>query len=164
MPFPQLANYGSSIFPAKLTFLSGGELYKTCIEKSGSLPEIDESPESMVEKGEQMMKIHYSHRYDRLRERMSSLHPSLDAWLVEFMYGRARSRPGFLTQRERQLCALSAMAGQIVSQQFRSTIMSALNDGSNLEEVRGVLDHTSLVWGESYQSMVDALWADLNKR
>lgn len=117
-----------------------------------------------MEKGEQLMKTHYSHRYQRLRERMTSLHPSLDAWLVEFMYGRARGRSGFLTQRERQLCALSAMAGQIVSQQFRSTIMSALNDGSNLEEVRGVLDHTALVWGDSYQSMVDALWADLNKR
>lgn len=116
-----------------------------------------------VERGEAEMHLAFCHKYPRLRERMAELHPALDRWMVDTVWGRLRSRTG-LAAKERQLCALAALAGNIVWPQFKSSIIVALNSGCTLEEVRSVLDQTEKVWGTSAQIMVDALWTDLNKK
>jgi hypothetical protein len=46
------------------------------------------------------------------------------------------------------------MAGTVVFPQFRSVIIGALNCGATLEEVRGILDQTELLWGDISQTMV----------
>lgn len=53
---------------------------------------------------------------------MASLHPALDKWLTDTLYGRIRVRPG-LDIKMRQLCALSALSGDIVWPQFCSSII-----------------------------------------
>jgi 4-carboxymuconolactone decarboxylase len=119
--------------------------------------------DAFIQRGEAEMRQAYCHKYPRLRERMEELHPALDKWMVDTVYGRLRARPG-LGPKEGQLCALAALAGNIVWPQFRSSIMVALNSGCTLEEVRSVLDQTERVWGTTAQMMVDGLWTDLNKK
>lgn len=75
-----------------------------------------------VQRGESEMHLAFCHKYPRLRERMAELHPALDRWMVDTVYGRLRSRPG-LSPKERQLCALAALAGNIVWPQFKSSII-----------------------------------------
>jgi alkylhydroperoxidase/carboxymuconolactone decarboxylase family protein YurZ len=76
------------------------------------------------ERGEAEMHLAFCHKYPRLRERMAELHPALDRWMVDTVWGRLRSRTG-LAAKERQLCALAALAGNIVWPQFKSSIIGA---------------------------------------
>ena len=45
---------------------------------------------------------------------------------------------------------------------LQSTIYSCLKAGASMEDVRGILDQTGLVWGSEAQRAVDAIWADFN--
>lgn len=108
---------------------------------------------------------------------MNSLHPALADWCIQFVYGRIKGRSE-LDLKRRQLCALSSMAGNIVFPQFRSTslifivyletdsisVYAALNAGATLEEIEIIREQTHLMWSETSQIMIDALWRDLNKR
>lgn len=92
-----------------------------------SFPEDDSFKEAVsydefVQRGEAEMHLAFCHKYPRLRERMAELHPALDRWMVDTVYGRLRARSG-LSSRERQLCALAALAGNIVWPQFKSSII-----------------------------------------
>jgi hypothetical protein len=78
--------------------------------------------DDFIEKGEAEMHLAFSHKYPRLRERMAELHPALDKWMVDTVWGRLRSRTS-LASKERQLCALAALAGNIVWPQFKSSII-----------------------------------------
>lgn len=78
--------------------------------------------DEFVERGEAEMHVAFCHKYPRLRERIAELHPALDKWMVDTVYGRLRTRPG-LTSRDRQLCALAALSGDIVWPQFKSSII-----------------------------------------
>jgi alkylhydroperoxidase/carboxymuconolactone decarboxylase family protein YurZ len=80
------------------------------------------SYQEFEERGQAEMHLAFCHKYPRLRERMAELHPALDKWMVDTVWGRLRSRPG-LGSKERQLCALAALAGNIVWPQFKSSII-----------------------------------------
>eukprot|EP01125_Pyxidicula_operculata_P018330 TRINITY_DN6505_c0_g1_i1.p1 TRINITY_DN6505_c0_g1~~TRINITY_DN6505_c0_g1_i1.p1 ORF type:complete len:524 (-),score=80.48 TRINITY_DN6505_c0_g1_i1:78-1649(-) len=115
-------------------------------------------------RGKEVLKKVYGNSYSKYRARMKKLHPQLDKWLLEFGYGRLRSRDTCLDQKTRQLSILLSIANNISFIQFRSMILGALNLGATVEEVRGVLDACELVWGVNSQTVVDALWVDLNKK
>jgi alkylhydroperoxidase/carboxymuconolactone decarboxylase family protein YurZ len=102
----------------------------------------------------------YGVKHKVFEQRCRLLHPAYGRWVVEFMYGRVRSRPG-PDQKTRALCEMAALGGQFVLPQFQGGLMSALTVGATLEEVRGVLDLVADVWGPEQQAMVDSLWSDV---
>jgi len=71
------------------------------------------------------------------------MHPDIDKLIVEFPYGRILSRPcDKLTPKERELCSLACLAGQIVFPQMHSHILGALNTGASMQEIRSIFDQT----------------------
>mmetsp|Transcript_34843 Transcript_34843/g.56394 ORF Transcript_34843/g.56394 Transcript_34843/m.56394 type:complete len:100 (-) Transcript_34843:45-344(-) len=92
---------------------------------------------------------------------MALLHPDLDQWMVRVGYGMILSRPG-PTPRERELCAVAALAGLSVSPQLISHIRGALRVGATREECRAVLDHTEAIFGAAAQEEVDAVWMTID--
>ena len=83
----------------------------------------------------------------------------MEKFVIQFAYGTVLSREG-LSPRERELCALSCLTGQIVLPQFHSHLFGALNAGATMEDIRGILDQTEHVWGRNEQSIVDGYWLD----
>eukprot|EP00123_Amoebidium_parasiticum_P022542 comp8964_c0_seq1/m.4161 comp8964_c0_seq1/g.4161 ORF comp8964_c0_seq1/g.4161 comp8964_c0_seq1/m.4161 type:complete len:576 (-) comp8964_c0_seq1:513-2240(-) len=130
-------------------------------ENNSGFKTAGEAHDARVKKGIDIMKSLYGHQYVRMRQKMRMLHPAVDRFITEFVYGRIHSR-GVLTQRESQLVTLACMAGQVVVPQFKSNIIQALRAGATVDECRGVLDQTYLIWGTSAQALVDALWSDMN--
>lgn len=134
--------------------------YYSSLENESGYATAGEAHKAKVEKGIDVMKKVYGHQYTRLRSKMRLMHPALDRFITEFVFGRLHSR-SVLTPREAHLVTLAALAGQIVVPQFKSNIIQALRAGATVEEVRGVLDQTNLVWGQFAQAAVDALWSDM---
>jgi len=77
----------------------------------------------------------YGDMYERLRENVRHLHPSLDAWMIDEGYGKVLSRPGLDLPR-RELCIVAACAAAEQDRQLHSHLHGALNAGV----APGVLD------------------------
>lgn len=148
------------------------------------------------------MKALYGDGYANVRKTVRMLHPALDRWMVEFLYGRMLSR-GVMTLRcvvavakgghilwiltpdhacaDKGCCARSWSCLEaphspssryggtcqvywrsLTGAALQSTIYSCLKAGASMEDVRGILDQTGLVWGSEAQRAVDAIWADFN--
>jgi len=54
--------------------------------------------------------------------------------------------------------------GQIVFPQLHSHLLGALNTGASLDQIRGILDQTEMLWGARNQAMVDGYWLDFVRR
>jgi 4-carboxymuconolactone decarboxylase len=90
----------------------------------------------------------YGSMYDRLRENIRALHPSLDEWMIVEGYGKVLSRPG-LDLGRRELCIIAACAASGQDRQLHSHLHGALNVGVTgevvrlaLEALRGLVDDT----------------------
>lgn len=81
----------------------------------------------------------YGARYARLREHVRSLHPALDAWMLEEGYGKVLSRPGLDLPR-RELCIVAACAATGQHRQLRAHLRGALNAGVHPDVVDAVLE------------------------
>lgn len=89
--------------------------------------------------GEAVCRRIYGDRYGALRERMRSLHPDLDRWIVEHGYGEVLARPA-LSLRRRELCAVAALArAGKWPKQLSAHLRGALNAGASPAEVEGAL-------------------------
>jgi 4-carboxymuconolactone decarboxylase len=96
--------------------------------------------------------------YDRLRENIRHLHPSLDEWMITDGYGKVLSRPGLDLPR-RELCIVAACAAPGQDRQLLSHFHGALNVGVDPVVIDHVLDAISGFLGADRAASARMLWA-----
>jgi 4-carboxymuconolactone decarboxylase len=109
-------------------------------------PAPDTDPEAAAEdfdlwrtRGAETCAIVYGESYEKLRQNVCELHPALDEWMIVDGYGKVLSRPG-VDLRTRELCVVAACAVSGQQRQLHSHLHGALNSGSSVGEIAGVLD------------------------
>jgi 4-carboxymuconolactone decarboxylase len=100
----------------------------------------------------------YGSMYDRLRENIRHLHPSLDEWMITDGYGKVLSRPGLDLPR-RELCIVAACAAPGQDRQLLSHFHGALNVGVDPVVIDHVLDAISGFLGADRAASARMLWA-----
>jgi 4-carboxymuconolactone decarboxylase len=100
----------------------------------------------------------YGSMYDRLRENIRHLHPSLDEWMITEGYGKVLSRPG-LDLRRRELCIVAACAAAGQDRQLHSHFHGALNVGVDPVVIDHVLDAIADFLGPDRTATARMLWA-----
>jgi 4-carboxymuconolactone decarboxylase len=100
----------------------------------------------------------YGSMYDRLRENIRHLHPSLDEWMITEGYGKVLSRPGLDLPR-RELCIVAACAAAGQDRQLLSHYHGALNVGVDPVVIDHVLDALRDVLGADRAASARMLWA-----
>lgn len=100
----------------------------------------------------------YGSMYDRLRENIRHLHPSLDEWMITEGYGKVLSRPGLDLPR-RELCIVAACAAAGQDRQLHSHFHGALNVGVDPLVIDQVLDAIADVLGADRAAPARMLWA-----
>ena len=90
-------------------------------------------------RGPQVCETVYGSAYRRLRERVASLHPELDRWMVVGGYGRVLGRPG-LDLAARELCVVALLAAWDAPEQLHSHLRGALHAGATLAEVERAVE------------------------
>ena len=106
-----------------------------------------EDPASWDARGEEVCRRVYGVQYDALRERVRTLHPDLEKWMVAEGYGKVLGRPG-LELRVRELCIVGMLAVLGAARQLHSHLRGALNVGADPEEVEDALAR-SLRWADA---------------
>ncbi|MFH1891684.1 MAG: hypothetical protein ABIK83_03270 [Candidatus Zixiibacteriota bacterium] len=104
-----------------------------------------ESSEKWQNRGERLCRKVYGSNYEPLRDRIKSLSPDLDQWMVWEGYGKVLSRDG-VPSALRELCTCSALVvtGDIV--QLHSHMIGAIHVGASwrmLEEMIDLLNGTA---------------------
>ena len=97
------------------------------------------APAEWRRRGEAVCARVYGAQYERLRERVASLHPDLEAWMLEEGYGKVLGRPG-LALGVRELCVVATLVPQDAPAQLRSHLRGALNVGVPVEDVEEALE------------------------
>lgn len=100
----------------------------------------------------------YGSMYDRLRENIRHLHPSLDEWMITDGYGKVLSRPGLDLPR-RELCIVAACAAAGQDRQLHSHFHGALNVGVDPVVIDHVLDAIGAFLGADRAASARMLWA-----
>jgi 4-carboxymuconolactone decarboxylase len=102
--------------------------------------EANASPDSaeVHRRGEEACRLVYGDKYDALRGAIASLHPALDAWMLEDGYGKVLSRTG-LTLAQRELCIVAACAASEQLPQLKSHLYGALNCGATADDLAQTL-------------------------
>jgi 4-carboxymuconolactone decarboxylase len=100
----------------------------------------------------------YGSMYDRLRENIRDLHPSLDEWMITEGYGKVLSRPGLDLPR-RELCIVAACAAAGQDRQLHSHFHGALNVGVDPVVIDHVLDAIGEFLGADRAASARMLWA-----
>jgi len=118
-------------FPATIEAL---HLWRELIPEPNSIPHAQNSLS-----GEQVCREVYGHKYDRVVETISRLHPELAAWMLDFGYGTVLNRPG-LTLLERELGVLGALAARGFLRQFASHLEACLRLGFPPADMRWFLE------------------------
>jgi 4-carboxymuconolactone decarboxylase len=116
------------------------------------------SAEQWRAQGEETCAIVYGDHYDRLRENIRALHPSLDAWMIVEGYGKVLSRPGLDVPR-RELCIIAACAIAGQDRQLHSHLRGALNAGASRGDVDAALDAIADLLRHDDARRVRMLWA-----
>jgi 4-carboxymuconolactone decarboxylase len=112
--------------------------------------------------GERTLNAIYTSSFGPLEKSIARMHPDMWCFIVEFAYGRVLARLG-LSIAERELSALAVLVGNATFPQLRSHMRGALLNGAKLDQVRGILDQTEVVWGRPAQTYVDGFWLDFVK-
>lgn len=116
------------------------------------------SVESWRVTGEATCAAVYGTMYDRLRENIRHLHPSLDEWMITEGYGKVLSRPG-LDLRRRELCIVAACAAAGQDRQLHSHFHGALNVGVDPVVIDHMLDAIAEFLGPDRTAKARMLWA-----
>jgi len=99
----------------------------------------------------------YGKNYERLRENVRALHPSLDAWMVTEGYGKTLGRPG-LDLARRELGTVVQVAIQGAERQLHSHLRGALNAGAAPRAVSEALELVMPYLGARERAVADSLW------
>ncbi|MGE5099132.1 MAG: carboxymuconolactone decarboxylase family protein [Deltaproteobacteria bacterium] len=116
------------------------------------------SVESWRVTGEATCAAVYGTMYDRLRENIRHLHPSLDEWMITEGYGKVLSRLG-LDLRRRELCIVAACAAAGQDRQLHSHFHGALNVGVDPVVIDHMLDAIAEFLGPDRTAKARMLWA-----
>ena len=124
-------------FPAALTTLAAWRRI------SGRTPEdrppLDDPPRAS---GEVVCQAVYGSAYPLLRERMKTLHPAANQWMVEDGYGKVMGRAG-LDLVTRELLNVALLAATDFPQQLHSHLRGSLAVGASVEQVQAVLEEAT---------------------
>ena len=116
-------------------------------------------PAGWTSRGEGVCREVYGDKYEKLRWRVRTLHPDLEAWMVTEGYGKVLARTG-LPLKTRELCIVGLLAVLGAPRQLHAHLRGALNVGATEVEVEEALawalpsavpDRARLareVWGE----------------
>ena len=110
------------------------------------------------EQGEATCATVYGDMYDRLRENIRRLHPSLDDWMIVDGYGKVLSRPG-LDLARRELCIVAACAASRQDRQLHSHLHGALNAGAAASVVSQTLSAIDDLLDREHAHSVRLLWS-----
>jgi len=99
----------------------------------------DDDAERWRARGEATCGAVYGARYERLRESVAALHPSLDEWMVTDGYGKVLGRPALDLPR-RELCIVAACAVSGQERQLHSHLRGARNVGVSHEVIVTALE------------------------
>lgn len=91
--------------------------------------------------GEKVCKIIYGSNYPKLLKNMASISPDLKNWMIQEGYGKVLSRP-FLTLKQRELINVAILSTSYFPVQLLSHLIGALNAGSNISELKEVINLT----------------------
>lgn len=111
-----------------------------------------------ITQGEHTCAIVYGPWYDRLRQNIAALHPSLDAWMIAEGYGKVLSR-GALDLARRELCIVAACAISRQDRQLHSHLHGALHAGVGAAVVEAVWDSLAPLLADADLARYRALWA-----
>jgi 4-carboxymuconolactone decarboxylase len=104
-----------------------------------------------------MTTIYGENVYPKVVDKLKGLHPKLAQWTLDYAYGTVYNR-GENILKLRELCTVSALAGLNVTPQLVSHIRGALRVGASREQVKQVIDNTTIIWdGEKYEQAL-AVW------
>jgi len=115
-------------------------------------------PDAWRADGERTCEIVYGAMYERLRENVRRLHPSLDDWMITEGYGKVLSRPGLDLPR-RELCIVAACAASLQDRQLHSHLHGAVNAGVAPAVVDTAIDALADLLGAERTRTVRMLWA-----
>jgi 4-carboxymuconolactone decarboxylase len=89
-------------------------------------------------RGEKLCRVVYGGNYEALRQKISTLSPDLDDWMIWEGYGKVLSRDGVPPElRELCTCAALAVTGDFV--QLHSHMIGAVHTGATIELIREML-------------------------
>lgn len=108
-------------------------------------------------RGEEVCGVIYGTSYDRLRENVRRLHPTLERWMVIDGYGRTLGRPG-LDLARRELCIVAQVAVQGAGKQLHSHVRGAGHAGATAEAIDATFEAASAFMGERELNLAAALW------
>ena len=114
-------------------------------------------------RGEAVCERVYGGQYERLRDRVASLHPELDRWMVRDGYGRVLGRPG-LSLPVRELCVVALLCAQDSEAQLYSHLRGARQVGASEEEVEAVLHVASELLPAARREAARRVWTTLLAR
>jgi 4-carboxymuconolactone decarboxylase len=100
----------------------------------------------------------YGSMYERLRQNIRALHPSLDEWMITEGYGKVLSRPA-LDLARRELCVIAACAAGGQDRQLHSHLHGAMNVGVPTKVIEQSLSALSDILGAKRARAVGLLWA-----
>lgn len=112
-------------------------------------------------RGEETCENVYGTLYKRLRANIRSLHPALDAWMID-LYGRVLGRPG-LDLKRRELCIVAACAALEQDRQLHSHLHGAINAGASPEEVDATLRIVAPRIGTESSHRYSLLWTRVRR-
>ena len=121
-------------------------------------PGVVEGDGDWTGRGERVCEAVYGRSYDLLRERVATLHPDLDRWMVDRGYGQVIGRPG-VDLRTRELCIVALLAVWDTPAQLHSHLRGALNVGATAAEIERALEIAAEYAGEEPMKRSRELWA-----
>ncbi|NOT08578.1 MAG: carboxymuconolactone decarboxylase family protein [Gemmatimonadales bacterium] len=110
-----------------------------------------------LERGEVVCRMVYGANYERLRQNVRAMHPSLEAWMLVEGYGRTLGRPG-LDLARRELCVIAQVAVQGAERQLHSHLRGALNAGAEPSAVAEALEIVRPLLGRPEEELMTTLW------
>lgn len=111
-------------------------------------------------RGEALCRRIYGTSYPALRRNIHSLHPDLDAWMVDEGYGRVLGRPG-VDVATRELAAVTALVVLDVPRQLGAHLEGAMNLGASRAEIEATLEQAAIVAPRHAMAVAQRTWRAL---
>lgn len=115
-------------------------------------------PGQQVTEGERTCALVYGAWYERLRQNITALHPSLDAWMISEGYGKVLSRAA-LDLGRRELCIVAACAISRQDRQLHSHLHGAMHAGVLAPVIDAVWECLAPLLHDADLARYRALWA-----
>lgn len=134
---------------------------------SSSLSNNQITSSQQLENGQAVFDVVYGRNAQRVRQRLQTMHPMIQHWVLQHVYGALLARTGQsvanVTLRERELAVVAALCTDPVANvQLASHLRGAINAGASREEVAAVVEHTHVIRAEAAEA-AQATWATLDR-